>query len=51
MDASPPCPAGGARARNGFALFNRQLHLTNGDQTATTPTPAAGGGQLTFIAP
>jgi FtsP/CotA-like multicopper oxidase with cupredoxin domain len=43
--AAPPVPAG-------FALFNRQLHLTNGPTTgpppATTPAP---GGMLTFIHP
>jgi FtsP/CotA-like multicopper oxidase with cupredoxin domain len=38
---APPTP-------NGFPLYNRQLHLTNG--TLTGPTPAA-GGMLTFIRP
>jgi hypothetical protein len=32
-------------------LYNRQLHVTNGDQTATNPVPATGGGMLTFIHP
>jgi FtsP/CotA-like multicopper oxidase with cupredoxin domain len=34
---------------NGFPLFNRQLHVTNGAQGSTSPTPATGGGMLTFI--
>jgi FtsP/CotA-like multicopper oxidase with cupredoxin domain len=50
-DAIATVPAGGAPSSNGFALYNRQLHLTNGDQTGTTPTPATGGGMLTFIQP
>jgi FtsP/CotA-like multicopper oxidase with cupredoxin domain len=36
---------------NGFPLYNRQLHLTNGAQTGTSPAPATGGGMLTFIHP
>lgn len=48
-DAIATVPAGGGP--NGFPLFNRQLHLTNGDQTGHSPTPAAGGGMLTFIHP
>ncbi|GIG21335.1 hypothetical protein Cch01nite_20590 [Cellulomonas chitinilytica] len=36
---------------NGFPLYNRQLHVTNGPQTGTSPTPATGGGMLTFIHP
>jgi len=48
-DAIATVPAGAAPSANGFALYNRQLHLTNGDQTTPTPTPATGGGMLTFI--
>jgi FtsP/CotA-like multicopper oxidase with cupredoxin domain len=44
-------PAGAPPSANGYALFNRQLHLTNGVQSGTGPTPAAGGGMLTFIHP
>jgi len=44
-------PAGGAPGSNGFPLFNRQLHLTNGDQTGPNPSPLTGGGMLTFIHP
>jgi FtsP/CotA-like multicopper oxidase with cupredoxin domain len=47
-DAIVTVPSGGAPSANGFALFNRQLHVTNGP--LTTPTPVA-GGQLTFIEP
>jgi len=32
-----------------FPLFNRQLHLTNGDQADPSPSPLTGGGMLTFI--
>src|SRR5262249_40868490 len=32
-DAIATVPDGGAPTGNGFPLFNRQLHLTNGDQT------------------
>lgn len=44
-DITPPVTAG-------FALFNRQLHLTNGPTTGSpsAPTPAP-GGMLTFIHP
>src|SRR5690348_5720400 len=48
-DAIATVPAGSGP--NGFPLFNRQLHLTNGDQTGQSPTPSAGGGMLTFIHP
>jgi hypothetical protein len=48
-DAIATVPAGGGP--NGFPLFNRQLHLTNGKQTGQSPTPSAGGGMLTFIHP
>jgi hypothetical protein len=47
-DAIATVPAGDAPSSNGFALFNRQLHLTNG--TLSGPTPAA-GGMLTFVHP
>ena len=50
-DAIATVPAGGAPSSNGFPLFNRQLHLTNGDQTGQSPSPSAGGGMLTFIHP
>jgi len=50
-DAIATVPAEGPPGDNGFPLFNRQLHLTNGDQTGQSPTPAAGGGMLTFIHP
>ena len=33
---------------NGFPLYNRQLHLTNGPQSGATPPV---GGALTFIHP
>lgn len=50
-DAIATVPAGGAPSGNGFALYNRQLHLTNGDQTGMSPAPGTGGGMLTFIHP
>jgi len=50
-DAIATVPAGAAPSPNGFPLYNRQLHLTNGDQTGPGPTPATGGGMLTFIHP
>ena len=44
-DAIATVPATAAPSANGFPLYNRQLHLTNG-------SPAApGGGMLTFIHP
>jgi FtsP/CotA-like multicopper oxidase with cupredoxin domain len=46
-DAIATVPAGDAPSSNGFALFNRQLHVTNGAPSdAGTP-----GGMLTFIHP
>jgi hypothetical protein len=42
-------PAGAPPSTHGFPLYNRQLHVTNGPQTGTTPTPVTGGGMLTFI--
>jgi FtsP/CotA-like multicopper oxidase with cupredoxin domain len=50
-DAIATVPAGAAPSTNGFALYNRQLHLTNGAQTGQSPTPLTGGGMLTFIHP
>jgi FtsP/CotA-like multicopper oxidase with cupredoxin domain len=50
-DAIATVPATAPPSANGFALYNRQLHLTNGAQTGTTPTPTTGGGMLTFIHP
>lgn len=47
-DAIVTMPGGGAPSANGFALFNRQLHLTNGTLSGPTPTP---GGMMTFIHP
>jgi len=50
-DAIATIPPGPAPSPHGFPLYNRQLHLTNGAQTGTGPTPATGGGMLTFIHP
>jgi FtsP/CotA-like multicopper oxidase with cupredoxin domain len=50
-DAIATVPAGGGPSDGAFPLFNRQLHLTNGDQAGQSPTPSAGGGMLTFIHP
>jgi FtsP/CotA-like multicopper oxidase with cupredoxin domain len=50
-DAIATVPAGPAPSPNGFPLYNRQLHLSNGDQTQPDVTPATGGGMLTFIHP
>ena len=50
-DAIATVPSGTAPSAHGFPLYNRQLHLTNGSQTGTGPTPATGGGMLTFIHP
>ena len=49
-DAIAIVPAGAPPSPNGFPLYNRNLHLTNGPQTGTSPSPAA-GGMLTFIHP
>ena len=43
-------PTGNPPSGNGFPIYNRQLHLTNGSQTGPAPTPAT-GGMLTFIGP
>jgi hypothetical protein len=50
-DAIATVPVGAAPTNNGFPLYNRQLHLTNGAQTGQSPTPMSGGGMLTFIHP
>jgi hypothetical protein len=50
-DAIATVPTGTGPSPNGFPLYNRQLHLTNGVQTGNGPTPATGGGMLTFIHP
>ena len=47
-DAIVTMPSGAPPVASGFALFNRQLHLTNGTVSAPTPTP---GGMMTFIHP
>lgn len=50
-DAIATVPTSTAPSLHGFPLYNRQLHLTNGSQTGTGPTPVTGGGMLTFIHP
>jgi FtsP/CotA-like multicopper oxidase with cupredoxin domain len=50
-DAIATVPAGGAPGSGGFPLFNRNLHVTNGDQAGQSPSPLPGGGMLTFIHP
>jgi FtsP/CotA-like multicopper oxidase with cupredoxin domain len=50
-DAIFTVPAGSPPSANGFPLYNRQLHLTNGPQSGTGPTPQTGGGMLIFIHP
>jgi FtsP/CotA-like multicopper oxidase with cupredoxin domain len=50
-DAIATVPTTSLLTPSGFPLYNRQLHVTNGPQTATSPTPATGGGMLTFIHP
>ncbi|MEZ0448689.1 multicopper oxidase domain-containing protein [Cellulomonas sp. ICMP 17802] len=50
-DTIATVPAGAPPSPNGFPLYNRQLHVTNGPQNATDPSPATGGGALTFIHP
>lgn len=42
-------PATAPPSGHGFPLYNRQLHVTNGDQTGVSPLPTTGGGMLTFI--
>jgi len=48
-DAIATVPSASPPSANGFPLYNRQLHLTNGAQTGQSPAPATGGGMLTFI--
>jgi FtsP/CotA-like multicopper oxidase with cupredoxin domain len=47
-DAIATVPSGSPPSPNGFALYNRQMHLSNGPLTLATP---AAGGMLTFITP
>jgi FtsP/CotA-like multicopper oxidase with cupredoxin domain len=47
-DAIATVPAFAAPTANGWPLYNRQLHVTSGPQTGTSPT---GNGMLTFIHP
>jgi FtsP/CotA-like multicopper oxidase with cupredoxin domain len=47
-DAIATVPSGAPPSANGFALYNRQLHVTNGIASTTGHTP---GGMLTFIQP
>jgi len=48
-DAIATVPATAPPSPHGFPVYNRHLHLTSGPQTGPTPTPATGGGMLTFI--
>jgi FtsP/CotA-like multicopper oxidase with cupredoxin domain len=50
-DAVATVPATAPPSANGYALFNRQLHLTNGPLTGPQTSPLPGGGMLTFIRP
>jgi FtsP/CotA-like multicopper oxidase with cupredoxin domain len=50
-DAIATVPAGTPPSSHGYPLYNRQVHLTNGAQTGVSPTPATGGGMLTFVHP
>jgi FtsP/CotA-like multicopper oxidase with cupredoxin domain len=50
-DAIATVPPGSGPSTQGFPLYNRQQHVTNGPQTGQSPTPATGGGMLTFIHP
>ncbi|MEV4262541.1 multicopper oxidase domain-containing protein [Kribbella sp. NPDC049584] len=45
-DAIVVVPTGTPPSTHGFALFNRQLHVTSGPQTGTSPI---GNGMLVFI--
>ncbi len=47
-DAIATVPAGSAPGANGFAVYNRQLHVTNGLPANANFAP---GGMLTFIRP
>jgi FtsP/CotA-like multicopper oxidase with cupredoxin domain len=46
-DAIVVVPAAAPPSANGFALFNRNLHVTNGSPSSAQPS----GGMLTFIKP
>jgi FtsP/CotA-like multicopper oxidase with cupredoxin domain len=48
-DAIATVPAGAGPSPHGFPLYNRQQHVTNGAQIGPGPSPATGGGMLTFI--
>ena len=48
-DAIVTVPAGAGPSPHGYPLYNRQQHVTNGAQTGQGPTPATGGGMVTFI--
>jgi FtsP/CotA-like multicopper oxidase with cupredoxin domain len=53
-DAITTVPAASPALTNGFALYNRQLHITNGTNTSTNATYSPGyspGGMLTFLQP
>src|SRR5215470_2330813 len=50
-DAIATVPATAPPSPNGFPLYNRNLHVTSGPQGGPSPTPATGGGMLTFIHP
>ena len=50
-DTIATVPAGTPPSSHGYPLYNRQVHVTNGAQTGASPTPATGGGQLTFVHP
>ncbi len=50
-DAIATVPATAPPSPNGFPLYNRNLHLTNGPQAAPSPSPVTGAGMLTFIHP
>lgn len=48
-DAIATMPAGDGPSAHGYPLYNGQQHVTNGPQIGPGPTPAGGGGMLTFI--
>ena len=53
-DTIATVPSGGAPSTaNGFALYNRNLHVTNGATAANPPrgTYSGQGGMMTFITP
>jgi FtsP/CotA-like multicopper oxidase with cupredoxin domain len=47
-DAIATVPGGSPPSANGFALYNRQMHLSNGPLPLATP---GAGGRMTFITP